>query len=183
MPSPIGHALAGTAVVWAADILDHRKSPHRLAATCAVLATLPDLDLLVPGFHRSATHSVTAVLLVLIIAAAVTGKVTQWRVALICAGAYASHLLLDWLGADQLIPAGIQVLWPFSNRFFISGWDVFDQTERRHLLSRAAMDQNIRAITKEIVLLAPIGIGLWLIRVKALARFPSELAGRDHPTQ
>jgi inner membrane protein len=183
MPSPIGHALAGAAVVWGADLIDGRRSSPRLVATCAVLATLPDLDLLALRFHRTATHSVAAVLLVLIIAAALTGKVTRWRVAVMCAAAYASHLLLDWLGADFSSPAGIQLLWPFSDRFFMSGWDVFDQTERRHLFSKAAMSQNIRAIAREIALLVPVAAGLWLIRVKALARFPSELARRDHPAQ
>jgi inner membrane protein len=194
MPSPIGHALAGTAVVWAADSLDRRRSPIGLTATCAALAALPDLDLLVPRFHRSATHSVAAVLLVLIIAAAMTGKVTRlragryggqarWRVGLICAAAYASHLVLDWLGADQYPPGGIQLLWPFGHHFFKSGWDLFDQTERQRLFANDVMIQNIRAVGKEIAMLAPITVALWLIRVKALARFPSELARRDHPTQ
>lgn len=183
MPSPIGHALAGTAVVWAADLLDRRRSPIGLTATCAALAALPDLDLLVPRFHRSATHSVTAVVLVLIIAAAMTGKVTRWRVGLICAAAYASHLVLDWLGTDRYPPGGIQLLWPFGRHFFKSGWDVFDQTERQRVFANDVMIQNIQAVGREIAILAPIAVGLWLIRVKALARFPSELARRDHPTQ
>ena len=183
MPSPIGHALAGCAVVWGADLIDRRPSPSRLTATCAVLATVPDLDLFVSHTHRSATHSLTAVLLVLIIAAAVTGKVTRWRVALICAAAYGTHLLLDWLAADHSAPAGIQLFWPFSRRFFISGWELFDQTERRHLFAPATIDQNAREIAKELALLAPIAFGLWLIRVKTLARLPSELARRNHSTQ
>jgi membrane-bound metal-dependent hydrolase YbcI (DUF457 family) len=183
MPSPIGHALAGCAVVWAADLIDRRPSTSRLAATCAVLATLPDIDLFVAHTHRSATHSVAAVLLVLIIAATVTGQVTRWRVALLCAAAYATHLLLDWLAADHFAPAGIQLLWPFSHRFFISRWELFDETERLHLFAPATIDQNVRAIAKELAFLAPIAIGLWLIRVKTLARLPSELARRNHSTQ
>jgi hypothetical protein len=169
--------------VWGADLIDRRPSSYRLAATCAVVATLPDLDLLVPHSHRSATHSLTAVLLTLIIAAAVTGKVTRWRVGLICAAAYATHLLLDWLAADYFSPAGIQLFWPVSHRSFISGWDLFDQTERRHVFAPETMHQNVRAVTKELAFLAPIALGLWLIRVKTLARFPSELPRRDHSTQ
>jgi membrane-bound metal-dependent hydrolase YbcI (DUF457 family) len=205
MPSPIGHAIAGCAVVWGADLIDRRRSSYGLAATSAVVATLPDLDLLVPHFHRSATHSVTAVLLVLIIAAAMTGEVThlraaryggqarvraaryggqaRWRVALVCAAAYATHLLLDWLSADYFAPAGIQLFWPVSHRWFISGWDLFNQTERRQLFAPATIETNARAIAREVALLAPIALGLWLIRVKTLARFPSELARRDHSTQ
>src|SRR5512144_2456969 len=81
MPSPIGHAVAGCAVVWGADLIDRRPSSARLALVAAVLATTPDLDLLLSHFHRSATHSVTAVLLVLIITAAVTGRVIRLRAA------------------------------------------------------------------------------------------------------
>lgn len=200
MPSPIGHAVAGCAVVWGADLMDRRPSSARLALAAAVLATLPDLDLAVSHFHRSATHSVTAVALVFIIAAAVTGQVSHlraarlggpgrpgadggapWRIAAICAAAYATHLLLDWMAADYFPPAGIQVFWPISRHFFISGWDVFDQTERLHLLRPATMDQNLRAIAKELVLLAPIALGLWLVRIKTVPRLPSQLTRGHHP--
>src|SRR5215212_7613186 len=194
MPSPIGHALAGCAVVWVADLIDRRPSPARLAVAGAVVATLPDLDLLVPHFHRSATHSVTAVALVFIITAAVTGQVirlrapcsggdVRWRVASICAVAFATHLVLDWLAADRFPPAGIQALWPFSRRFFISGLNVFDQTERLHLLAPATIDQNVRAVAKELALLAPIALTLWLIRIKTLPRLSSQLARGNHPPQ
>jgi len=204
MPSPIGHALAGCAVVWGADLIDRRPSSARLALAGAGLATLPDLDLLVSHFHRSATHSVTAVALMFIIAAAVTGQVrlraprsggqvqpgaarhsgqVRWRIAAICAAAYATHLVLDWMAADYFPPAGIQAFWPFSRRFFISGWDVFDQTERLHLLRPATIDQNLRAIAKELALLGPIALGLWLIRIKTVPRLPSQLARGHHPPQ
>ena len=60
MPSPIGHAIAGTAVAWTADIVDGRRSSGRLLTTCALLATTADLDLIWPPFHRQATHSALA---------------------------------------------------------------------------------------------------------------------------
>jgi membrane-bound metal-dependent hydrolase YbcI (DUF457 family) len=195
MPSPIGHALAGVAVAWSADLVDGRRSSPRLAATCAGLAMLPDVDLLVPGFHRTATHSLTAALLVFIIAAAVPGKVTtndvrplngatrDWRAALLCSLAYASHLLLDWLGADWFPPRGIQLLWPFSDRWFISDWDIFRQTARRHFLTAPIIWQNVIAIAQELAILLPIVLVLWLVRVKAPSRFSTELAGRHHSPQ
>src|SRR5262245_38452581 len=98
MPSPIGHALGGMAVAWAADLVDRRRSSPSVVAVCAGLAMLPDADLVAPGAHRLATHSVTAAALVFIVAAVVTGKVT--RDAVLYGLAYASHLLLDWLAAD-----------------------------------------------------------------------------------
>src|SRR5262245_60666953 len=88
MPSTVGHALAGVAVAWTADLLPGNR-PYRprpasaaerasgpLTLVCAVLAALPDADLLF-GVHRTATHSVGALALVIIVAAAVTERVTR----------------------------------------------------------------------------------------------------------
>jgi len=180
MPSPIGHALAGTAVAWAADAVDGRQSSPRFVATCALLAAAADVDLLLPRYHRSVTHSALAIVIVLIVAAAVTGRVNRWRVALVCAAAYASHPLLDWLGADTLPPFGIQFLWPFVRTFFVSGLDLFAETERRHPFSGPTLLQNLRAAAQEVAIIGPIVVASWLVRVKALARFPPEMAGRDH---
>ena len=176
MPSPIGHAIAGVAVAWSA------REP-RLAPVCAGLAALPDIDLVLPASHRTYTHSLTAVLAVSIVAAAVTGKVTRWRTALVCGAAYASHLLLDWLGADTRPPLGIQVLWPFSDRWFISGWNAFPETARLHLFSMAALRQNALAIAQELAILLPILALVWLVRVKPAAGLSSEVSGRHHPPQ
>jgi membrane-bound metal-dependent hydrolase YbcI (DUF457 family) len=207
VPSPIGHAIAGVAVAWTADLVDGRRSSPRLVATCAGLAMLPDADLLLPGFHRSATHSIAAAIVVLIIAAAVTGKVTRnrngsqtpqgpdsgvrhlngatrgWRTAMLCSLAYASHLLLDWLGADNFPPRGIQLLWPFSDRWLISEWDIFRQTARLQFLTAPIIWQNALAIAQELAILVPIVLLLWFVRVKAVPRFSTELASRDHPPQ
>jgi membrane-bound metal-dependent hydrolase YbcI (DUF457 family) len=183
MPSPIGHALAGVSVAWAGDAIDRRRSSSRLVATCAVLAVVADLDLLLPRYHRSITHSLLAVAVVLIISAAVTSGVTRWRVALMCTAAYASHLLLDWFGADTLPPFGVQILWPFVPRFFVSGLDLFAETERRHPFSGATLYQNLWAAAQEVAILGPVAAALWVVRVKALARLPAEMARRNHAAQ
>src|SRR5262245_36777957 len=77
MPSPIGHALAGVAVALTVAHPSARQRFWRfltrpLTLFAVALATLPDADLFVPGFHRTATHSLTATALVTIIAIAVT---------------------------------------------------------------------------------------------------------------
>jgi inner membrane protein len=138
---------------------------------------------LLPHYHRSMTHSVTAVAVVLIVAAAVTGKVNRWRIAIFCACAYASHLLLDWLGRDLLPPYGLQVFWPFESPFFISGLNLFAETERRSPFSVPTLLHNLRAAAQEIAILAPIAIGLYLVRVKAPARLPAQMTSRDHAAQ
>ncbi len=163
MPSPVGHALAGLAVVYSGDIVRRRPSPTRLIALCAGLAMLPDADLLVPGTHRTATHSVTAACLTFIVAAVVTGQVTRWWTATLTALAYATHLLLDWLGADNFPPYGIQLWWPWSHRWFISNLDVFRQTARRDFLTPPIIRQNTIAVAQELAILVPIVVVLWWV--------------------
>lgn len=199
MPSPVGHVLAGIAVALVGnrqpDAFSFRaflRYPPTLWAVA--LAALPDADLLLTGFHRTATHSLLATLVVTIVAMAVTGQVTRagrgdrgwklggskdppyilgtrglglgasrsgigrvaWNVVLLCAAAHASHLLLDWLGGDRSQPAGIQLLWPWSDRWFISGWDIFPQVERRRILSAASVAVNLNALVWELLLMGAI---------------------------
>jgi len=182
MPSPFGHALAGAAVAWVSEptstrTLERRPSTGALTAVCAVLAALPDADLLLPGAHRTFTHSIFAVIVVTIVAAGVTRWVTRkerhvgpvgqagrvgraahvnaWRIALICGAAYGSHLLLDLLGDDPNLPSGIQLLWP-SQRWFILPITIFPGTERRHIFSAASILINLKAFGVELIVMGPI---------------------------
>jgi inner membrane protein len=194
MPSPLGHALAGLATAWGADAVSGRPPSARplvvgwggsLTAWCILLATLPDLDLLFHA-HRSFTHSVTAAVLVLIIAVAVTGRVTRgrrWRIAITCAVAYGTHLLLDWLATDTCFPYGIQALWPFSHEWFISGWNLFPQTERLRLFSRSTIETNLIAMAWEAAILVPIVAVVGLVRVKTLAGLPAKVASSHETAQ
>jgi membrane-bound metal-dependent hydrolase YbcI (DUF457 family) len=151
-----------------------------------MLAAAPDLDLLFPGYHRSITHSVTAVAAVGLVAAAlaaIRGRPVV-RVASMCAAALATHLLLDWMAVDRdFAPFGVQLLWPFSDRWFISRWDIFPGTERHNIFSVDAILRNAQSAATEIVLIAPFAVVFWLVRVKALAGFPSQLARRHHSPQ
>ena len=198
MPSPIGHALAGLAAVWIADLVpgdrDWRTAPpsaswykragNGLTLACAVLSASPDLDLLVAR-HRTVTHSVAAVAFVAIFAAAMAARAGRpvARVAAMCAAAYATHLLLDWLAADAFPPRGIQWLWPLSHKWYISDTDWFLQTERREFLTAPSIIKNLQAIVQEIAILVPTLAAVWLVRVKALSGLSSEVARRDHAAQ
>jgi len=134
------------------------------------------MDLLYPPLHRTATHSIGAVVMITIIAAGVTGWVTgriNWRIAAVCAAAYASHLVTDWLGADRnYAPYGIQMFWPFAKTWYISGWDVFPQVERRNLLSMATIRTDITAAIWEIVILGSVVLAVWLARTRSSRRNP-----------
>jgi LexA-binding, inner membrane-associated putative hydrolase len=186
MPSPIGHALGGAAVAWLTDLLPGPPvASRRVVVACAGLAVLPDADLLLPLAHRTVTHSVTAVAavaLLMIVASAVTGQVNG-KLGFACVAAYASHLLLDWLQADPTPPLGIQLLWPMSSTWFISGWDVFRGTERRRVLEAATLAHNAAAILQEIAILVPVAAAAWLVRVKALAGLAPEMARGNHPLE
>jgi membrane-bound metal-dependent hydrolase YbcI (DUF457 family) len=199
MASPIGHALAGLAVAWGSDLIPgnrawripsasanwYERAGGGLTLACAVLAAAPDLDLLVGRFHRTMTHSLTSVAVVAVIAglAATRARLPVTRIVIMCAGAWATHLLVDWLSADQSTPRGIQLLWPFDGRWFISGWDLFVGTERRRLFSALTLRTNVEAIVQEFAVLMPIVVVLWLVRVKALAGLSSQLARRHHPAK
>jgi membrane-bound metal-dependent hydrolase YbcI (DUF457 family) len=175
--------MAGLAV---ACILASRKASHKapapeaaqsrrawpssiaLSATCAALAILPDADLLFRDAHRGPTHSVGAVILILIVAAGVTRWVTGriiWPVTIAYALAYGSHLLLDWLAIDRLrAPFGIELFWPFNDGWYISGLNWFPPTERRQFLSAASLLTNLTAIIHECVKVGPFLAAAWMIR-------------------
>lgn len=170
MPSPIGHGLAGLAIGLAAEPAEvAQSSGNRLSSFTvvgALVAALPDLDLVYPGFHRTVSHSVGATALLMIIAAVVTGWVTgrvKWRWVLLVGAAHASHILMDWMGTDHLPPAGLEALWPFSHAFYISGWDVFPPTERRLNLP-GALITNLHALVAEVGLMVPIVVATFLVK-------------------
>lgn len=186
MPTPIGHALAGLAVAWSAEPSNKTQPLGRalarpLTLVCIALAVLPDIDLLYPPMHRTATHSIGAVILVTIIAACVTGWVTgriNWRLALVCTAAYASHIVTDWLGTDRsYAPYGIQMFWPFDKGWYISGWDVFPPVERQNPFSAATIRTDMTAAMREIVILGFVVLAVWLARQRSPRRNPRSPQG------
>jgi len=181
MPSPIGHALAGATAAWAADLVPgnrawrtaptsaswYRRAGDGLTLACVAIAIAPDLDLLLHT-HRSFTHSVTAGVTAGVVAAFIArslGRPAALRVGVMCGVAWGTHLLLDWLSADHFYPYGIEAFWPFSHAWFISGLNLFAETERRDPLSAATMRINFATAAREIVLLLPIAIAIWLIQI------------------
>src|ERR671912_869715 len=155
MPSPIGHALGGMAV----GALISGRPGWRLVAACAVAGTLPDLDFILPLPHRGPTHSLGAS--VMVFAGAVTilslrpEHGAKLRTATALALAFASHVLLDWLGADSSTPRGVLAFWPVSNVFYVSGLDVFNAVDRRYWIPGFWM-RNFLALLRELIILGPI---------------------------
>jgi hypothetical protein len=82
--------------------------------------------------------------------------------ALACAAAYASHVLLDWLGTDTSPPYGITALWPFSSAYYYSALDLFPAADRRYWLP-GFWQRDLMAIGWELLVLLPITLAvLWL---------------------
>ena len=175
MPSPVGHALAGLAVgVLAAGpralvrAIDPpaAKRPIDTALLAmlpfAALGALPDVDLLF-GVHSMYTHSVGAAAAVLLIARVVTGS---WRWAVAASLAYATHLLLDWLGHDTTPPIGIMALWPFRPDYYQSDLHLFLPISRRYWVD-GFLAHNLTAVARELVIVGPIAfLAYWrLMRV------------------
>jgi len=158
MPSPIGHGLIGMSTAWTLIA----GAERRLVLACAIVAMLPDIDVLF-GAHRGATHSLGAVLLVTAGAATFAAQrgLPIARIGIACGAAYASHLLLDWLGRDSSAPSGIQAFWPISSRYYVSGADLFWEISRRYWRPDEFVFGNLKSLGWELLLFVPLTALAW----------------------
>ena len=175
MPSPIGHAIAGVAAGWliAGSPKVAGTFPGKVPATLwreaalfGAFGALPDVDLLV-GAHSGPTHSLGAAALVGMTAFVVArhlGARHAGRLALACASAYASHVLLDWLGSDSSPPIGVMALWPLSRAYYESDLHVFMAISRRYYQGWRFVAQNVLAVCLELAILVPIFASVWRFR-------------------
>lgn len=123
MATPVGHMLAGASA--AVGLRPEGPTSRRLAVG-GLLGASADLDF-VPGlllgdparFHHGPSHSLGFALLVAALLWVLVSR-DRWRWALVGSGAYATHLLLDFLTVDPSSPVGIPLLWPLSDAYLIS---------------------------------------------------------------
>jgi len=176
MPSPVGHVLAGVAAGCIVAGLSHgdRKVPAttRRVAVFAALGAAPDLDLLV-GMHSGPTHSVGAAAMVGVAAYLVARRrvaASPVLFAVACAAAYASHILLDWLGTDASPPLGIMALWPFSRSYFESDLHLFMAISRRYYQGWVFVRQNLLALARELLILVPLLMSILYVRSRSSRR-------------
>ena len=144
-----------------------------LAFAAAVFAIAPDFDFIYPPIHRMMSHSISAAIAATVCAFVVAHRTKQerpWLMSMVCGLAYASHLALDWLGVDTKEPAGIQLLWPFSDAWFISSWNLFQATVLVTFFERSTMIANLLAVLRELAILGPLAWGAWLLRARPAGR-------------
>jgi inner membrane protein len=130
---------------------------------------LPDADLLV-GAHSGPTHGVGSALLVAVIVWVWLAshrrprREVSLRLAVACGLAYASHILLDWLGTDTSAPIGIMALWPFSRNYYQSGLQLFMAVSRRYWRPGLFWWPNFLALIRELLILVPVLVIIQRVR-------------------
>ena len=146
-------------------------------AVFAVVGVIPDFDLLA-AMHRGPTHSLTAAAMAGVAAwmwctavrarrrgapgQEVRPRPGPLRLALAVSAAYATHTLLDWLGADTSSPVGIMALWPASRGYYESQRHVFLAISRRYWLPDF-WTLNLYAVAREVAILGPLAaVVVWL---------------------
>jgi LexA-binding, inner membrane-associated putative hydrolase len=138
-----------------------RRRAWRQDGIFAAVGAAPDLDLLA-GTHSTYTHSIGAAALTAL-AVLLWHRGLQPRLALACAAAVASHILLDWLGSDTTPPIGIMALWPFTREFYQSPFFVFMAITRRWWLPQF-YTWNLVAALREVAILGPIAFVVGALR-------------------
>jgi membrane-bound metal-dependent hydrolase YbcI (DUF457 family) len=127
-----------------------KPEPWRSGAWFALLGMLPDIDLLF-GAHSGPTHGLGAAVIVGLAAFALT---RSGRIGLAASAAYASHILLDWLGSDSSVPIGIMALWPVRRTYYESDVHLFQAISRRYWMP-GFWTHNLRAVMWELLILVP----------------------------
>ena len=165
MPTPLGHAVGGLAAAFLTNAAARRPGlSGGVALACVAAAVAPDLDILA-GSHRTYTHSVGGVVATGLVAWLVLRSRVRapLSAAAAIAAAHASHLSLDWLGKDTSRPPGLMILWPFSDRFYMSGVDLFGEVSRRYWLLDEFILGNLKAVAWEMVVLVPVLFVGWVV--------------------
>jgi len=179
MPSPVGHSLAGYLISDVAGVRLSRRKWVSLGSY-VLIANAPDIDYL-PGFlsgkpnafHHYATHSVTAALLFGIAVAIILGSRDGGfvRIFLATSAAYASHLLLDFFTLDTSKPYGMQLLWPLSDRFYVSPWALFMDVAKGNLnegfMRSLLVWHNLVGMLWEAAVFVPLIFGLHVMKRRA----------------
>jgi membrane-bound metal-dependent hydrolase YbcI (DUF457 family) len=173
MPTPVAHSLAGLAIsvaVRGPKPLDRNLVLLAIASSC-----LADFDFAISfitgvNYHHYFTHSLGFTVLFAAAAyacARIAGRARPAFDAAVLGVSYLSHILLDMLSEDTAAPYGLELLWPFSDRFFISPVLLFDDIWRGTLAKLLSL-HNWMAVAREVVLVGtPVALVLlWSSRAR-----------------
>ena len=163
MPTPLAHALAGTAVYLSASRGGRRRKDLVLFAATVVAACFADLDfglnfLTGENYHHYFTHSVAFASLFTIGAyffSRLRKRVAPGRDAWILGLAYLTHIFLDVFSKDTSAPYGLELWWPFSDTFTIAPFTVFNNIWRGTLQQLLSL-HNWLAVAREVLVVGPV---------------------------
>jgi inner membrane protein len=174
MCSPVGHGLAAYTLSWRQSRA-MRFNPAVWLPAMWILSLLPDFDF-IPGlivghpnlYHHGWTHSLVfcaGVAAVIAACLALSGKPYALKAGGVCLLVLISHLALDCLSKDRMPPYGLQVFWPFSDRYVISPVTVFLDVNKglnnRTFAIRLFTLHNARTILVETCILGPLAAWTW----------------------
>ncbi len=173
MPTPVAHALAGTAVYLAARQDPARKEDLVLLGGTVFAACAADLDfgisfLTSHNYHHYFTHSLgfaTLFCLAAYFLAKWAARPLPERDAWILGAAYLTHIVLDLFSKDTAAPFGVELLWPFSDAFTISPVLLFDDIWRGTLRELFGL-HNWLAVAREVAIVGPVVAFVWWRRRK-----------------
>ena len=180
MPSPIGHTLIGLTI-------SSLPLKSRIYQSCfwfafvVFAANAPDLDF-IPGwlmgdfnrYHHGVSHSLGAAVFFAGIFAFIA-RYTRYQpkmVFLIFLLSYLSHLLADYFAVDRVAPYGAPFLWPFSNQYYLSSFQIFYPIQHGNtgegiamVIDRIFSTENLMAIAIEFLIVTPVlAITFWCSR-------------------
>lgn len=169
MASPVAHSLVGATLYFA--LSRNRKFDAREFWLVILAANIADLDF-IPGFfigdpeafHRTISHSLVVTLLFslmvyVMLRLAQSGH--SMRLSVLIFLGLLSQLAIDWLSFDDSPPQGVPLMWPFTGDYYMSDVHVFSHVRRDNLFSVPVILHNLKAIAREIMIVAPVTFIVW----------------------
>lgn len=177
MPTPVAHTICGY-VIYDGTIKKEKKIDWKMLLIVIFLANLPDIDYL-PGlfidkpniFHHGATHSIFFAVVVGFLTAFLFSfrkSKTFWKHFFIFFALCFSHSVLDFFTKDTSLPLGEQLLWPFTDNYYLSPVTIFRDVSKggtnKSFLMSAFEIYNFITVLTECIIFAPILIGIRKLR-------------------
>lgn len=184
MCSPVGHSVLSLGL---GAMQSNRCMSYGYVAYCLFAGVAADLDFLVGwalgdlnGYHHLGSHSLFAAVIFagfcwLLLSR--TSMSEKHRKTWVRSGfsIYLGHLFLDLVTFDGAEPVGLQLLWPFSNEFYVSAFILFPAFRHETqggdmigMLGSVFGRANLATVALELLVLLPtMVIFVWFSRRRA----------------
>jgi len=175
MCTPVGHSLLGFSIFI--SLKDSQKKDHWVIPLgIIILASFPDIDFIF-GFlsgdpnryHHFWMHSLAFAVLFGVIFGVGSGWLFRrfsFRFGFLGFFIIFSHILLDFFTKDTSSPMGMQLLWPFSDSFYLSSVSLFQDVHKAssssEFLKSLFVWHNLWTVLIELAILGPVFLISWL---------------------